>query len=279
MTADVRAASAAALRLSRPRPLRSAGPMRFVRDMLTVAGRATRQLRRELAFVIPALIIPIFFYAVNVGSLEGIAAAAAPGFDVRAFQLPVAIIFAVTGVSRANALVQDISGGYFERLLLTPVNRLALLLGLMAADFVLIVALSIPVILMGWITGVSFVTGIGGILAFILMAAMWGIAFNGFPYAIALKTGNPSAVGASFILFFPFAFLTTAYVPAEALSGWLATVAQFNPVTYLLAGLRSLITVGWDAQAIGGALLATGLVAVVSLTLALTALRGRVANG
>jgi ABC-2 type transport system permease protein len=279
MTADVRAASAAALRLSRPRPIRSLGPMRFVRDMLTVAGRATRQLRRELAFVIPALIIPIFFYAVNVGSLEGIAAAAAPGFDVRAFQLPVAIIFAVTGVSRANALVQDISGGYFERLLLTPVNRLALLLGLMAADFVLIVALSIPVILMGWITGVSFVTGIGGILAFILMAAMWGIAFNGFPYAIALKTGNPSAVGASFILFFPFAFLTTAYVPAEALSGWLATVAQFNPVTYLLAGLRSLITVGWDAQAIGGALLATGLVAAVSLTLALTALRGRVANG
>lgn len=279
MTADVRAASAAAVRLSRPRPIRSTGPMRFFQDMLTVAGRATRQLRRELAFVIPALIIPIFFYAVNVGSLEGIAAAAAPGFDVRAFQLPVAIIFAVTGVSRANALVQDISGGYFERLLLTPVNRLALLLGLMAADFVLIVALSIPVILMGWITGVSFVTGIGGILAFILMAALWGIAFNGFPYAIALKTGNPSAVGASFILFFPFAFLTTAYVPAEALSGWLATVAQFNPVTYLLAGLRSLITVGWDAQAIGGALLATGLVAIVSLTLALTALRGRVANG
>ena len=68
-------------------------------------------------------------------------------------------------------------------------------------------------------------------------------------------------------------------MPAEALSGWLATVAQFNPVTYLLAGLRSLITVGWDAQAIGGALLATGLVAVVSLSLALTALRGRVANG
>ena len=279
MTADVRAASAAAVRLSRPRPIRSLGPTRFVTDMLTVAGRATRQLRRELAFVIPALIIPIFFYAVNVGSLEEIAAAAAPGFDVRAFQLPVAIIFAVTGVSRANALVQDITGGYFERLLLTPVNRLALLLGLMAADFVLIVALSVPVILMGWITGVSFVTGIGGILAFILMAAMWGIAFNGFPYAIALKTGNPSAVGASFILFFPFAFLTTAYVPEEALSGWLATVAQFNPVTYLLAGLRSLITVGWDAQAIGGALLATGLVAVVSLTLALTALRGRVANG
>ena len=279
MNVDARAASAAAARLERPRVIRRGGPAGFVRDLLTVAGRATRQLRRELAFVIPALVIPIFFYGVNVGSLEGIAQAAAPGFDVRAFQLPVAIIFAVTGVSRANALVLDISGGYFERLLLTPVNRLALLLGLMASDFVLIVALSIPVIVMGWITGVTFVTGIAGILAFILLAALWGIAFNGFPYAIALKTGNPSAVGASFILFFPFAFLTTAYVPKEALSGWLASVAQFNPVTYLLSGLRSLITVGWDAQSIGGSLLATGLVGVVSLSLALAALRGRVSNG
>lgn len=277
MTASARPIAAA--RLARSRPERRGGAAQFVRDLLTVAGRATRQLRRELAFVIPALVIPIFFYGVNVGSLEGIATAAAPGFDVKAFQLPVAIIFAVTGVSRANALVQDISGGYFERLLLTPVNRLALLLGLMAADFVLIVALSMPVIVMGYITGVSFATGIAGIAAFILVAALWGIAFNGFPYAIALKTGNPSAVGASFILFFPFAFLTTAYVPKEALSGWLATVAQFNPVTYLLGGLRSLITVGWDAQALGGALLAIGIVAVFSLGLSLVTLRGRVANG
>ena len=115
--------------------------------------------------------------------------------------------------------------------------------------------------------------------AFILVAALWGIAFNGFPYAIALKTGNPSAVGASFILYFPFAFLTTAYVPQEALSGWLAFVAQFNPVTYLLAALRSLISVGWDASALGAGLGATAIVAAISLSLALLALRGRVSNG
>jgi ABC-2 type transport system permease protein len=261
------------------RPLERRGDARFVRDLLTIAGRATRQLRRELGFVIPSLVIPIFFYGVNVGSLETIASQAAPGFDVRAFQLPVAIIFAVTGVSRANALVQDISSGYFERLLLTPVHRLALLLGLMGADFVLIIGLSIPVIVLGWITGVTFATGVAGVLGFVLLAALWGIAFNGFPYAIALKTGNPSAVGASFILFFPFAFLTTAYVPQEALSGWLATIARFNPVTYVLAGLRSIVSTGWDWAAIGGALGAIALVGLISLSLALLALRGRVANG
>ena len=47
------------------------------------------------------------------------------------------------------------------------------------------------------------------------MAGLWGLAFTGFPYAIALKTGNPAAVNTSFILFFPFARLTTSFLPLE----------------------------------------------------------------
>ena len=43
-----------------------------------------------------------------------------------------------------------------------------------------------------------------------------GLAFTGFPYAIALKTGNPAAVNTSFILFFQFAFLTTSFLPLDA---------------------------------------------------------------
>jgi ABC-2 type transport system permease protein len=247
----------------------------FARDLVAIAGRALRGARREPAAVIPALVVPLFFFAVNVGSLETVAKYAGTG-DYRAFQLPVAIIFAVTGVSRANALVADIASGYFERLLLTPVNRLALLLGLMVADFALVVALSLPVLALGAITGVSFAAGPAGVVVFVLLAAAWGVAFTGFPYAIALRTGNPGAVAASFILFFPFAFLTTAYVPKEFLGGWLATAAGWNPVTYVLAGLRSLVIAGWDGGAILGSVVATGIVAVVSIGLALLALRSRV---
>lgn len=247
----------------------------FIRDLWTVAGRALRGALRDPAAVIPALIVPVFFFAVNVGSLETIANFGGMT-DYRAFQLPVAIIFAVTGVSRANALVADISSGYFERLLLTPVNRLALLLGLMVADFALVALLCIPVLALGFVTGVTFATGIAGILVFVLLASLWGVAFTGFPYAIALRTGNPGAVAASFILFFPFAFLTTAYVPKELLGGWLSTIATFNPVTYVLAGLRSLLIDGWDPAAISQAIMATAIVAVISIGLALLALRGRV---
>ncbi len=247
-------------------------------DFLTIAGRAIRGAFREPEFFIPALITPVFFYVVNVGALQDFAQSSGAVDDFKAFQLPVAIIFAVTGISRAGALVTDIQSGYFDRLLLTPIRRPMLLLGLMAADVVSIIALTIPVILLGLAFGVTFVTGILGLLVFIMYGALWGLAFAGFPYAIALKTGNPAAVNSSFILFFPFAFLTTSFLPEEALTGWLQTIAKFNPVTYVLEGLRSLITVGWDWSALAaGAVASLGLM-VVSFGLASLAMKGRVSR-
>jgi ABC-2 type transport system permease protein len=214
-----------------------------------------------------------------VGALGSFAEQAGAVSDFKAFQLPVAIIFAVTGVSQANALVTDIQNGYFDRLLLTPISRLALLLGLMVADIVLVMSLTVPVLVLGFATGVRFETGALGVIVFIALSGAWGLVFTGFPYAIALKTGNPGAVSSSFILFFPFAFLTTSFLPKDALSGWLATVATVNPVTYLLSGLRSLITAGWAASSLAGAFLAVAGVGVVSMSLALAALRGRVKRG
>src|SRR5215208_6787791 len=104
----------------------------------------------------------------------------------------------------------------------------------MVADLALVMALTLPVLALGLAVGVRFETGLLGVVLFVLLAGMWGVVFTGFPYAIALKTGSPGAVGASFILFFPFAFLTTATLPQEALTGWLSAIADYNPMTYLL---------------------------------------------
>jgi ABC-2 type transport system permease protein len=80
--------------------------------LLSVAGRALRAVPREPEALIPALIVPIFFFAVNVGSLADISSFAGVD-DFEALQLPVATVFAVTGISRASALVTDIQSGYF----------------------------------------------------------------------------------------------------------------------------------------------------------------------
>ena len=257
-----------------------AKPSGFFKDLFTIAGRALRSIPREPESFVPALFIPAFFFIVNVGALQDLTEAfpVTEGFNYRAFQLPTAIIFAVTGISRAPGLVTDIQQGYFDRLLLSPARRLPLLLGLMVADFALVIFLCIPVVILGLIVGVSFGTGPLGLLLFVLIGALWGLAFTGFPYAIALKTANPGAVASSFILFFPFAFLTSSTVPLENLTPWMRWIARFNPITYVLEGMRSLLEDNWDFADIGRALLAIAILGAISQTLALRALQGRVSR-
>jgi ABC-2 type transport system permease protein len=256
-----------------------ARPAGFVTDTLAIAGRALRAIPRDLEAVIPAIFIALFFFIVNIATLSNLTETNIPGFDFKAFQLPTAILLGVTGVSRAPALVLDVQNGYFDRLLLSPVRRSSILLGHMVADVAVAVGLIIPITAVGFLVGVRFDTGVLGVLAFIALGALWSLAFTGFGYAIALKTGNPAAVNSSFLLFFPFLFLTTSYVPRDQLEGWLDVVAAWNPVTYLLEGMRSLIYGGWDWSDLGAALLAIAIVGVVSMSMCFAALRGRIKRG
>ena len=137
--------------LETPHPL--ARKSSVFHDLRTVAKRACRGVFREPEFFIPALLVPVFFYVVNVGALQDFAEQSGTVDDFKAFQLPVSIIFAVTGISRASALVTDIQGGYFDRLLLTPIRRPALLLGLMVADLMAVIMLAIPVLMLGLLLG------------------------------------------------------------------------------------------------------------------------------
>jgi ABC-2 type transport system permease protein len=229
--------------------------------------------------VMPPVFISLFFFIVNIATLKRVVDHV-PGLNYTAFQMGTAILLGVTGVSRAPALVLDIQTHYFDRLLLTPVRRTAILIGHMAADMAVAAALTLPIIVLGLCLGVRFQDGPLGVVLFIALAALWSLAFAGFGYAIALKTGNPAAVNSTFLLFFPFLFLTSAYVPRNQLSGWLNTVASFNPVTYILGGLRSLVMqTGWQWGQLGQAVLAIGIVGVISMSMCFAALRGRIKSG
>ena len=261
----------AIIRPSTIRP-RQAG---FVRDVVAIAGRALRAIPRDMTAVVPPVFIALFFFVVNIGTLQHLTERNIAGFNYKAFMMATAILLGVTGVSRAPALVLDVENGYFDRLLLTPVRRLAILLGHMVADVAVACALTVPIVILGFALGVRFKAGPLGVLMFVLLAALWNLAFAGFGYAIALKTGNPAAVNSAFLLFFPFLFLTSSYVPRSQLTGWLDTVAAWNPVTYLLEGLRSLTMRGWQWTALGQALVAIVVLALVSMSLCFAALRGR----
>jgi ABC-2 type transport system permease protein len=256
-----------------------ARPSHPFRDVASIAGRALRAVPSELETVIPPIFISLFFYIVNIGTLQHLTESHIKGFDIKGFMLPTSILIGVTGVSRAGSLVLDIQNGYFDRLLLTPVRRVAILVGHMAADVAIAASLTVPILILAFALGVHVESGLLGVVAFIVMAGIWSLAFAGFGYAIALKTGNPAAVNSAFLLFFPFLFMTSSYVPRGQLTGWLNTIAAWNPVTYVLEGQRSLVTHGWQWDQLGKALLAVAVVGAISMSLCFAALRGRIRRG
>jgi ABC-2 type transport system permease protein len=257
-------------------PVVRARPAGVLHDVFAIAGRALRAVPRDLEAVVPPVFIAFFFFIVNIGTLENLTQNSIAGFDYTAFEMATAVLLGVTGVSRAQALVVDVQSGYFDRLLLTPVRRSAILVGHMVADVTVSSILCIPILGLAFALGIDFRTGALGVLLFIVIAALWSLSFAGFGYAIALKTGNPAAVNSSFLLFFPFLFLTSSYVPRDQLSGWLDTVAGWNPVTYLLEGMRSLALSGWHGDDLAKAFVAVLVVFLISFGLCFAALRARV---
>ena len=249
-------------------------PREALRATTLLAAREVKLALRTPAYLVPNLIVPMFFYFITLGSLETFA----EGFGLTNFEgflLPMALLFAVQGGSAGLNMVADIESGYFDKLLLTPASRASLLVGAMSADFFRIMAQAVLVLIVALLTGLHFETGVLGAVTLILIASLFGLVYSGIGFGMALKTGNAQATQSMWFLFMPLMFLTTLFAPKEALSGWLEVAATVNPMTYILEGMRALSMEGWDAADIGYGLLAIGALGVVSLGFAFSALRGR----
>ena len=239
--------------------------------------RALRESMRQPAVELTNIFIPMFFFAVTVGAVGSIAALAFNVDNYLGFQMPVAILQGVAGVAGSAGMgtVMDIERGYFDKLLLTPASRLALVLGRLGGDAVRAMVLTALVIVVGLISGSGMAAGSAGIVAIVLAGGAFGLAYSGIGMAIALRTGSPQAAQAGFLIFFPLLFLSPAFAPKEIFSDWLRFLATINPVTYVLQGMRELILEGWSWEAIASAMGSIAGLAVFTLSLTLAALRWR----
>ena len=214
-------------------------------------------------------VIPLFFFFVNVGALTSLTENAAPGFDYKAFMLPARIIFGVTGISRAPACSSPTSKTATSTGCCSPrCGGWRCCSGMMVADIVLVGrahAAGDP----GRPAGGRELRDRGARPGRRARAERaLGPRVHRLPVRHRAQDRQPRrGATRSFLLFFPFAFLTTSFVPRAALSGWMDTAAGWNPVTYVLAGMRSLISDGWDWTVLGQALLAIGIMGAVSMSL------------
>jgi ABC-2 type transport system permease protein len=239
-------------------------------EVLLLGRRSVREIARYPEATIPALFIPLFFLAVNIGQVSETFPSTTPflhGQGYVAFQLPVSLMFAVATASSGLALVTDIELGYFDKLLAAPIRRSSIIFGRLAADFVRGVLGSIVVLLAGLAFGAHMESGVLGAVVLVLLAALFGVGYAGFGILVALRTRNVQATNTSFLLFFPLLFLTPNFVPFERLTPVMEALARANPVSYVIEGLRSLVIEGWDVDKLGACV---GV--IVALVVVLTAL-------
>jgi len=207
--------------------------------------RALREGWRTPEALLPTLFIPLFFLVVNVGQaakiFPGNSTAFLHGQGYGAFQLPSSLLLAASFGTAALFLVEDIEGGYFDKLRAAPVSRASLVLGRLIAEGAKALLISAAIVVLGLIFGISIASGVLGFVLLIGLTALWSCVFVGFMQLIALKTRSAAATNSGGLIFFPLLFLTPNFVPRDLLTRPMEIAASFNPVTYIMEALRSLI--------------------------------------
>jgi ABC-2 type transport system permease protein len=238
---------------------------------LVLGQRAVRETLRTPDALVPTLFIPLFFLVVNVGQaariFPGDVTPFLHGQSYAAFQLPVSLLLAASFGNAALYLVEEIEGGYFDKLRATPVSRMSLVLGRLYAESGKTAALSTVMVLVAFLFGVHIESGFAGFVVLVLMMSLWAVVYSGFMQIIALKSRSAAATQSSTLIFFPLLFLTPNFVPRELLTRPMEIAATINPVTYIMEAARSLILEGFDWTAIARGYLVVGLALVVMLAL------------
>lgn len=249
---------------------------------VTLARRSVKNTLRQPASLVPAILFPLMFMAVTVGGARR--AADIPGFPARSyldFYLAGALVQGTLlgGIAAGTALAIDIEEGFVRRLLLTPMQRPAVLVGHVAGSMGVGMVQAVVILGTGMAAGARLEAGIAAIPVVIALAMLTSLAFSSIGALIAARTGSSEATQSVFPLFFIVMIFSSYFMPRSFITvGWFKTIATYNPATYVIEGVRSVITTGWDARALGLGLAAALGISIVGFGGAAAALRTRLSR-
>ena len=250
-----------------------------VRQVAVLAARSIRRTLRQPALIVPSIVFPLFLLAVNSSGLN--AATRIPGFPADSYLDFALVVTFMQGalfaaITAGTELANDIETGFLNRLALTPMRGLALLIGQLAGAATVALVGAVTYLVVGLIAGGNVKAGVGGAVVLVLYAVFIAIAFGAIGSVFALRTGSAEAVQGVFPLLFVTLFLSSSNLPRNLIQiDWFRHVATWNPVSYVIEGMRSLVIVGWDAHALLVGLGVSAAIAVVAFAGAVASLRDR----
>ena len=204
--------------------------------------RSVKQTFRRPQLMAPLIVFPTLLLAIQVGGAGR--AVDLPGFppveSFLAFMLAGAMVQStlLAGNSGGIALAVDIEMGFTDRLLAAPIPRYAMVLGRLAGTAALGLFTAIWFLAIGFIFGVQFTEGPLGVLVMVALVVASAVAFGSIGAAIALRSGSASVVQGMFPLVFVILFLSTAFFPQDLLLEPAASIAQYNPLSFIINAVR-----------------------------------------
>ena len=242
-------------------------------DTWVLFVRSIKKLIRTPILLFFALFQPIIFLVLFTqlfGSFGALLSQRAGFVGVSYLSFATAGIVLQNGFSSAlqsgTSIVDDLTSGFLEKELVTPVNRAAILLGRLLSDAFRVVVQSAIIVVLAYILGAEIVTGVGGVVLVFVIVAFFGFAWSGISLAIGLRTKSSETVfGLGGLLTFPLLFMSSALVPTSLMPSWMQVVSNFNPITYAVNAVRALMLTGYQWGTIFEALGVIALIAVVTM--------------
>jgi len=255
----------------------------LLEQIAVVARRSAMNTYRQRALLVFPMLFPLILFAINGSALSR--ATRIPGFPTdsyRAFLIAMPFVQGAmfVSISAGTSLARDIETGFLNRLALTPLRTEAMLVGQLGGAFVLACVQAVVYLLVGLATGIGFASGVGGVAMLLLLSLAISFGFATLGGLLALRLGSGEAIQGIFPLLFVTLFLSSTNLPRNLIkTAWFREVATYNPVSYLLEGLRSLVIQGWNAQALELAFGFALALAAISLALSGPAMKSRLARG
>ncbi len=207
------------------------------RVAVAVAGRSLLLIPRLPSTFVPSLVMPIFFMIVFSEGFSGIARL--PGFptdDTINWFVPTATLMgsSFAGITTGLGVARDLEIGFYERFLASPVPRSSLVVGAMTAGALRALIPTSLTLVVGLLLGVELPGGVTGVGALALAAMGLALCASAWSLGIALRLKTLQSAPLMQMGMFLALFLSTLQMPLQLLTGWLETVATYNPVTYVL---------------------------------------------
>ena len=237
-------------------------------------------LARQPSLVVPSLLFPLLFLALGTSAFSR--TTRLPGFpEVDSF-----LDFAVAGaivqgilfgsITGATALATEIEIGFFDRLLMTPTSRVSILFGRLAGGMAYGATQTVVFMVLLLPFGLSIKSGVVGFAVIVIGGMLLALAVGAAMSSMAIRTGSSEAVQGAFPLLFIALFLSSAFFPRETMNGAYKRIADFNPVSHLVEGFRSLVIDGLTWSGVARTLLISAGFALAGMALALSSLRKRI---